>query len=120
MLFAHKSVETYGTLQAAKAVTIAAHSHTIEFGLLAILLAFVQQYVFLSERWTRRWVLVMLSGSVVLPVFVLLEAQYPRWVRLIGGTADFGGLMVVIALIGMLVGVLRYKGQFDAGKGARK
>ena len=120
MLFAHESVQAYGALQAEKAVKIAAHSHTIEFGLLAILLAFVQQYVFLSERWTRRWVIVMLSGSVVLPVFVLLEAQYPRWVRLIGGTADFGGLMVVIALIGMLVGVLRYKGQFDAGKGARK
>ncbi len=119
MMFAHKSVETYGTLQAEKAVKIAAHSHIIEFGLLAMLLAFVQQYVFLSERWTRRWVIVMLSGSVVLPVFVLLEAQYPKWVRLIGGTADFGGLLVVIALIGMLVGVLRHGGQLDARKGAR-
>jgi hypothetical protein len=117
MMFAHRSVETYGTLQAGKAVKIAAHSHTIEFGLLAILMAFAQQYVFLSERWARRWVIVMLSGSVMLPVFVLLEAQYPKWVRLIGGTADLGGLMVVIALIGMLVGVLRYNRQLDSGKG---
>jgi hypothetical protein len=118
-MFAHQSVETYGALQAENAVKIAAHSHIIEFGLLAILLALVQQYVFLSERWTRRWVTVMLSGSLVLPVFVLLEAQYPKWVLLIGGIADFGGLMVVIALIGMLVGVLRYSRQLDAKRGAR-
>ena len=30
-----------------------------------------------------------------------------------GGIADFGGLMVIIALIGMLVGVLRYSGTLD-------
>jgi hypothetical protein len=54
----------------------------------------------------------------VLPVFVLLEAGHPKWLLLIGGTADFGGLMVIIALIGMLVGVLRYTGQLDAQEGA--
>lgn len=119
MEFAHKSVETYGTLQAEKAVKIAAHSHTIEFGLLAMLLAFAQPFVFLSEKWRRRWVIIMLSGSVILPVFVLLEGQYPKWVRFIGGIADFGGLMVVVALIGMLVGVIRYNGLHETGKGAR-
>jgi len=30
-----------------------------------------------------------------------------------GGIADVGGLLVVIALIGMLVGILRYSGQID-------
>jgi len=119
MEFAHKSVETYGTLQAEKAVKIAAHSHTIEFGLLAMLLAFAQPFVFLSEKWRRRWVIIMLSGSVILPVFVLLEGQYPKWVRFIGGIADFGGLMVVVALIGMLVGVIRHSGPLETGKGAR-
>lgn len=108
-------VEGYGMIQAEKAVNIAAHSHIIEFGLLAILLAFIQQYVFLSERWKRRWAAVMLIGSVMLPVFVLLELQFGL---IAGGIADAGGLLVIIALIGMLVGALRYIGQVDARKGA--
>lgn len=101
---AHSSVQGYGALQAEKAVNIAAHSHIIEFGLLAILLAFVQQNVFLAERWKRRWAALFLTGSVVLPVFVLLEIRFGL---IAGGIADAGGLLVIIALIGMFVGVLR-------------
>jgi len=104
-------VNAFGMLQADKAVKIAAHSHIIEFGVLAMLLAFVQRYVLLSERWRRRWVAVLLAGSVVLPVFVFLELQLGL---LAGGIADCGGLLVVIALIGMLVGVVRYSGRTDA------
>jgi hypothetical protein len=111
---AHSAVEGYGMLQAEKAVNIAAHSHIIEFGLLAILLAFIQHYVFLADRWKNRWAVVMLAGSVVLPVFVLLELKLGL---VAGGIADVGGLLVIIALIGMLVGVLRYTGQLDAEKG---
>ena len=104
------SVQGYGMLQAEKAVEIAAHSHIIEFGLLAILLSFVQPFVFLSESWKRRWVNVFLAGSVILPVFVLLELKFGLPA---GGIADFGGLLVVIALVGMLVGVVRYTGRLD-------
>jgi hypothetical protein len=92
-------------------VQIAAHSHIIEFGLLAILLSFVQPYVFLTERWKRIWVKVLLAGSVILPVFVLLELKLGL---LAGGIADVGGLMVVVALVGMLVGVVRHTGSLDA------
>ncbi len=109
-------VANYGALAAEKAVKIAAHSHVIEFGLLAMLLSFVQPYVYLSARWKRRWVVVLLTGSLVLPVFVLLELSPLGLVA--GGIADMGGLMVVIALIGMLVGVLRYSGQMDSAVGA--
>jgi hypothetical protein len=108
---ASQAVNDYGALQAERAVKIAAHSHIIEFGLLAMLLAFVQPYVFLSERWKRRWVLVMMLGSVVLPVSVLAERQ---WGLVAGGVADVGGLLVIIALMGMLVGVVRYTGRLDA------
>ena len=108
------SVNAYGMLQAEKAVQIAAHSHIIEFGLLAILLSFVQPFVFLSERWKRIWVRVLLAGSVVLPVFVLLELKLGL---LAGGIADAGGLMVIVALVGMLVGVIRYAGSLDAETG---
>ena len=69
------AVADYGTLAAERAVKIAAHSHIIEFGLVAILLSFIQPYVFLSEKWKRRWVVLLLLGSVILPVFVLLEVR---------------------------------------------
>jgi hypothetical protein len=107
-------VTNLGNLAGEKAVNIAAHSHIIEFGLLAILLSFIQPYISLSEDWRRRWVKVLLMGSIILPLFVLLELKFGL---VAGGIADFGGLMVIIALIGMLVGVLRYRGALDAPAG---
>lgn len=109
-------VASYGSLAAEKAVKIAAHSHIIEFGLLAMLLSFVQPYVYLSDRWKRRWILTLLAGSVILPVFVLLELNFGL---VAGGIADVGGVLVIIALVGMLAGVLRYSGSLDAS-GATK
>jgi len=47
---------------------------------------------------------------VILPVFVLLEL---RLGLLAGGIADIGGLMVIVGLVGMLVGILRYSGGLD-------
>ncbi|MFY9571715.1 MAG: hypothetical protein WAV20_09985, partial [Blastocatellia bacterium] len=91
---------------------IAAHSHIIEFGLLAILLAFIQRHVFLPERWKRRWGVLLLTGSAVLPVFVLLELKLGL---VAGGIADAGGLLVIIALIGMLAGVLRRRPPVETG-----
>lgn len=105
------AVADYGALQAEHAVHIAAHAHVIEFGVLALLLAFIQPFVFLSERWKRRWVVLLLLGSLALPVFVLLEL---RWGLIAGGLADLGGLLVVVALLGMLAGVFRYTGARDA------
>ena len=103
--------QDYGQLLGEKAVNIAAHSHVIEFGLLAILLSFIQPYVFLGDKWKRRWVNVLLAGSLILPVAVFLEIRYGL---IAGGIADIGGLMVIVALIGMAVGVVRYSGQLDA------
>jgi hypothetical protein len=111
---ATQSVSDYGRLQAEKAVDIAAHSHVIEFGLLAILLSFIQPFVFLGSRWKRFWVKLLLAGSMILPVFVLLEM---RLGLIAGGIADVGGLMVLIALIGMLAGVVRYTGALDGQQG---
>jgi hypothetical protein len=108
------AVANYGSLAAERAVKIAAHSHIIEFGFLAILLAFVQPHVYLSGIWKRCWTIVLLTGSMVLPVFVLLELKLGL---LAGGIADAGGLMVIVALIAMLVGVLRYSGSLDATAG---
>ncbi len=112
-----RAVDGYGELQADKAVKIAAHAHIIEFGLLAVLLAFLQPFVDLSERWRRTWVSVLLLGSVMLPVFVLAEL---RWGLVAGGIADVSGLLVVIALLGMLVGVIRCTGRLDAAMGGAR
>jgi hypothetical protein len=108
---ANGAVNDYGALQGEVAINIAAHAHIIEFGFTAMLLALIQPYVFLSERWRRRWAVVLLAGSVILPVFVRMEL---RWGLLAGGIADLGGLLVIIALLGMLAGVLRYTGKQDA------
>lgn len=108
-----RALADYGQLQGEKAVNIAAHAHAIEFGLLAILLAFFQPYVNLRETWKRRWAAVLLTGSLLLPVCVLLELNYDL---IAGGLADLGGLLVIIALLAMWVGILRYTGELDAAK----
>jgi len=102
----------YGRLQGDKAVNIAAHAHIIEFGLLAMLLAYFQPYVNLHAAWKRRWALVLLLGSVLLPVCVLLELNYGL---VAGGLADIGGLLVIVAMLAMWIGILRYTGKLDAG-----
>lgn len=102
----------YGQLQGDKAVKIAAHAHSIEFGLLAMMLAFFQAYVSLRETWKRRWAFVLLLGSLLLPLCVLLELKYGL---IAGGLADLGGLLVIVALLAMWIGILRYTGRLDAG-----
>ena len=104
------TVNAYGGLAAARAVSTATHSHFIEFGFLGLLLSWIQPYVFLGELWKRRWAGLFLSGSLLLPVFVLLELRIGL---VAGGVADAAGLLVIIALIGMLAGMLRYSGRLD-------
>ena len=101
----------YGQLAGEKAVNIAAHAHAIEFGLLAMLLAFFQPYVSLRDSWKQNWAWVLLLGSLVLPVAVLLELKIGL---VAGGIADVGGLLVIIALLAMWIGIVRYTGEMDA------
>jgi hypothetical protein len=100
----------YGQLGGEKAVNIAAHAHAIEFGLLAMLLAFFQPYVSLRDSWRRYWAWALLAGSLVLPVFVLLELKLGL---IAGGLADIGGLLVIVALLAMWIGIVRYTGELD-------
>ncbi len=109
-----RSLEAYGQLQGDKAVKIAAHAHIIEFGLLAMMLAFFQPYVHLRETWKIRWAYVLILGSVLLPVCVLMELRYGL---VAGGLADFGGLLVILTLLAMWIGILRYTGQLDSQAG---
>jgi hypothetical protein len=108
------AINAYGILQADHAVKIAAHSHLIEFGLIALMAGFFQPFVHLGEKWRRRWAVVLLVGSVTLPAAVLLELRFGL---LAAGVADVGGALVIAALAGMLAGVLRYTGRLDAIEG---
>ncbi|HEY6946440.1 MAG TPA: hypothetical protein VI431_14975, partial [Candidatus Acidoferrum sp.] len=107
----------YGQLGGEKAVNIAAHAHAIEFGLLAMLLAFFQPYVSLRDSWKRNWAWVLLFGSLGLPVFVLLEMKLGL---LAGGIADVSGLLVIVALLAMWIGIVRYTGEIDASLSLNK
>jgi hypothetical protein len=42
---------------------------------------------------------------------VLLEIKYGL---VAGGIADFGGLLIIFALLAMWIGILRYTGELDA------
>jgi hypothetical protein len=108
-----QGLAAYGGLQVERGVMIAAHAHVIEFGLLAVLMAIVQPYVYLSAAWRRRLVWLLLGGGALLPAAVYAEIWYGL---LTGAVADLGGLMVIIAVFGMLIGVLRYGGKIDGAQ----
>jgi hypothetical protein len=40
-----------------------------------------------------------------------------RYGLLAGGLADLGGFLVIVALLAMWIGILRYTGQLDAQSG---
>src|SRR5258707_9396400 len=101
----NNALTDYGQLQGAKAVNIAAHAHSIEFGLLAIMMSFFQPYVSLRASWKRRWAGVLLLGSFLLPACVLLEMKYGL---VAGGVADFAGLLIIFPLLAMWIGIWRH------------
>ena len=110
----NQGLVAYGGLAEARALNIATHTHVIEAGLLALMLAIVQPFVFLSRLWRRRLVWMMLGGSVLLPIAIYSEFWYGL---LAGGVADFAGLLMIVSLFGMFIGVLRHTGKVDALEG---
>jgi hypothetical protein len=106
------ALANYGMLQGDKAVKIAAHAHIIEFGMLAMILSIFQPYVRFSDKWIRRWAWTLLIGSLILPVCVFFEIKFGLFA---GALADFGGLLVIVALIAMWIGIARYIGDLDSG-----
>ncbi len=101
----------YGAYQAAQAINVAAHAHVNTMGILLVLLALVQPLVFLSESWKKRWAVIMVVGSAVLPLSILLEL---RLGLIAGGMADIAGAAVICALVAMLFGLVRQTGATDS------
>jgi hypothetical protein len=101
----------YGAYQAAQGINVAAHAHVNSMGILLVLLALVQPFVFLSESWKKRWAVIMVVGSAVLPLSILLEL---RLGLIAGGMADIAGAAVICALVAMLFGLVRQTGATDS------
>jgi hypothetical protein len=108
---AAQAIVTYRRLQSRMAIVTAAHSHTVEMGIMAILLAFVQNFVFLGERSQRRWALLFATGASLMPVFILCASFYGL---VFAGFADASGALVIAALLAMLAGLVRYTGAQEA------
>lgn len=104
---ATSSIAAYRSLQSRVAIVTAAHSHVIEMGIMAVLLAFVQDFIFLSEGWKRRWAILFCLGGAVMPICTYCASLFGL---VFAGLADTLGIMSVIALFAMLCGAIRYTG----------
>ncbi|HSA93320.1 MAG TPA: hypothetical protein VLE48_09945 [Terriglobales bacterium] len=112
---ARETVLAYRGLQSKIAITAAAHSHAIEMGIMALLLGFVQNFVFFSERWKLRWACVFCLGSALMPVFIFIATI----VGLVSAAfADLSGALAIAALVAMLVGLVRHSGAQAAREGS--
>src|SRR5882672_8200662 len=90
------------------------HVHLIAFGYLALMLGLVQPWVNFSEAIRRRLAWLLVSGAILLPIGVFLihyvglawsPLQAIGWASIF---ADLGGLMVLAAIVGYLVGIMRH------------
>lgn len=111
---AEERITAFKRGQSKIAITAAAHSHAIEFGFLMLLVAFVQRYVLLQEKWRLNWARVMTAGAFLLPVCVFLATRYGLRAA---AFADISGALVLMALIAMGFGVVRYTGAADHEEG---
>ena len=109
---ATSSIAAYRSLQSRIAIVTAAHSHVIEMGTMAVLLAFVQNFVLLSDRWKRRWAMLFSIGGAVMPICTYSASIFGL---VPAGFADAFGILSVIALFAMLCGLVRQTGADELG-----
>ncbi|HYL12230.1 MAG TPA: hypothetical protein VEV41_04310 [Terriglobales bacterium] len=109
---ATKSITAYRLLQSRIAIVTAAHSHIIEMGVMAMLLAFAQNFVFLSDPWKRRWAVLFCIGAAVMPICTYIASILGL---VPAGFADAFGMMSLVALFAMLCGLVRQTGTDESG-----
>jgi hypothetical protein len=107
---ATNAVIAYRALRSRIAIVTAAHSHVIEMGIMAMLLAFVQDFIFLSDRWKRRWAILFCGGGAVMPICTYCASIFGL---VPAGFADAFGMMSMVALFAMLCGLIRHTGAAD-------
>lgn len=108
---ANLQIASFKAAQSRSAITAAAHSHAIEFGMMMVLLALIQNLVMLSDQWKLRWCRLFSVGAYVLPVSVFAAT-------LVGlpaaAMADLAGSFILLALLSMAIGLIRTTGVVDA------
>jgi len=103
----------YGNYQMYRAINIAVHTHINEMGILLLLMSFVQGFIHYADRTRRRWALLAVFSAFGLPAGILLELK----LGIVGSiVADFFGASMIVALMAMLFGLLRYTGAADLPK----
>src|SRR5258708_18926271 len=88
-------------------IVTAAHSHIIEMGIMAVLLAFVQNFVFLSDRWKRKWAVLFCVGGAVMAICTFFASIFGL------ATAGFAvafGMLRLIAVFARFCGPVRPTG----------
>ena len=101
----------YRGLNSRIAILAAAHSHAIEMGILALLLAPLQGLIFLTDRIRLLWARVLIAGAYLLPFFIFNATIYGLRSA---AFADLSGFAVIVALCAMLAGLVRRTGRDDA------
>jgi len=105
------SFQNVGAFLENRGTKVDTHVHIIGFGYLALLLAVVEPWIAFSVATKRRMAWTFLFGSWLLPIGVFLI----HYVGLAGSpfaaigwasvAADFGGLLVILALLACFIGV---------------
>lgn len=104
-------VMDYRGMNSRIAITAAAHSHAIEMGLLALLLAPAQGLLHYSAALRLLWARLFLAGAFLLPFFIFNATIYGLRSA---AFADLAGFAVIVALCAMLVGLVRRTGRDDS------
>ena len=104
----------FGNFQMYRAINIAVHTHINEMGILLLLMSFIQGFIHYTDRTRRCWAQFAVISGFGLPIGILLEIKF----GIIGSIlADFFGFTMIVSLMAMLFGLLRYTGARDPLEG---
>jgi len=104
-------VQSYRGVNSSIAILAAVHSHAIEMGTIALLLAFIQGFIMMSERMRMIWARAFLTGAYLLPFFIFNATIFGLRSAAL---ADLSGFVVLVSLIAMLSGCVRQTGILDS------
>src|SRR5229473_2834077 len=108
---ARANLQNAGVFLENRGTKVDTHVHMIDFGYLALLLAILQPWVAFTETRKKKIAWIFLIGAWLLPVGVFLihyvglsysPMKAIGWASI---AADFGGLLVLVATVGTLVGL---------------
>jgi hypothetical protein len=101
----------FGNYQMLRAINIATHAHIIEMGILLLLMSFVQGFIQFEDATRRHWARLAVLSGFALPAGILLKIPY----GIVGSViADLAGFTMIVSLMAVLIGLLRYTGTSDA------